>query len=136
MPVHVKYDGKIVEVRFVDRIVGSELLSELKEVLAIEGQEPVAPNRIFDFREADTSEIKFNDIFAIAEKRRGQILKNSVKSAFLTKTNVQYGIARTFQAINDNPQITISIFREDDQILRMRMNRRKVRMFDHVLVAA
>jgi hypothetical protein len=115
MPVIVKYDGRIIETRMIGRIAGPELLSQLREMVVIEEREPVTPDRIIDLRETDTSEIKFNDVFAIAERRRLENLKNPIKSAFVAKTNVQYGIARTFQSLNDNPQISIRVFREESE---------------------
>lgn len=113
MPVSVKYDGQVIELRLVGKVAGSELLSLLREALAIEEREAVTPNRMIDLREADTAEIRFNDVVSIAEVRRKTKLRNHVKSAILAKTNVQYGIARTFQAINDNPQIAVQVFRDE-----------------------
>jgi len=113
MAAIVKYNDQIIEIGLVGQIVGSELVSQLAEVLDIEAREPFSPNRIVDLREADTSELRFNDIFAIAERRRHEKLKNSIRSAFVVNTNVQYGIARTFQTINDNPQIKIRVFRDE-----------------------
>ena len=115
MPVIVKYDGRIIEVQMSGRIAGPELLSQLAEVVAIEEREAVTPDRIFDLSETDTSDIRFNDVFAIAERRRRELLRNPIKSAFVAKTNVQYGIARTFQSLNDNPQIDIRVFREESE---------------------
>ena len=113
MPVHVKYNGRIIEIRLVGTIVASDLLSQLEEIVAVEDREPFAPSRFVDLREADTSEMKFDDVRAVAEGRRHEKLKNPIKSAFLAKNNVQYGLARTFQAINDNPQNSIRIFRDE-----------------------
>jgi hypothetical protein len=52
--------------------------------------------------------------FAVAETRRRATLRNPVKSAIIASDIVRFGFARMFQTLNDNPQIVVAIFGDDE----------------------
>jgi hypothetical protein len=80
----------------------------------IEAESKVSPDRMADISLVDKVELDFGAVEAVAAVRRGTMLKNKVKSAILAPKPVLYGFARMFQTLNDNPQITMELFRDKE----------------------
>ena len=57
-------------------------------------------------------------MFAVAETRRRATLRNPIKSAIIASGIVHFGFARMFQTLNDNPQIVVAIFGDDESALQ------------------
>ncbi|HKQ59178.1 MAG TPA: STAS/SEC14 domain-containing protein [Candidatus Eisenbacteria bacterium] len=76
------------------------------------GRDPV-PARLTDMTGVTTVEIFYPDVKTLADHRRTLQFPNAFRSAIVVRTPVQRGMARMFQTLNDNPQITIEIF--DDE---------------------
>jgi len=115
MPITTRFVGGMLEIHFEGEIEGSHLFEHLREVRDLEERESVAPSRLVDLRDAFTKDVRFGEVNDLAANRRTGRLKNPIKSAFLAVTPLQFGLARTFQTLNDNPQITVRIFRDEAQ---------------------
>ena len=87
---------------------GAELFARMEADL-----EP-SPNRMADLSSVDRMDVDFGAVEALAAVRRIAPLKNKVKSAIIAPKPVLYGFARMFQTLNDNPAITLKIFRDRD----------------------
>ncbi len=87
---------------------GAELFARMEADL-----EP-SPNRMADLSAVDRMDVDFGAVEALAAVRRIAPLKNKVKSAIIAPKPVLYGFARMFQTLNDNPAITLKIFRDRD----------------------
>ncbi len=112
MPVSLKYSGNFIEIRMHGRLVLEELLAASREIAQAEATMPVALHRLTDMSEVTATTIAFADIEAFAAQRRVAPLKNPVRSAVVAGNDVQFGLARMFQALNDNPRISIKVFRD------------------------
>lgn len=55
-------------------------------------------------------DLNYAKIAAVASIRRAAPLKNAVKSAIVAPQPIQYGFARMFQTLNDNPRINLQVF--------------------------
>jgi len=61
--------------------------------------------------------VAYPEVKAHANRRRVIPFPNDFKSAIVVGTPVQQGMARMFQTLNDNAQITIAIFGDDASAL-------------------
>jgi hypothetical protein len=78
----------------------------------IEGaSNPIAP-RITDMTGVIDLKIDYASVQAFATRRRVIRFPNAFKSAIVVGGPAHLGIARMFQTLNDNPQITVEIFTE------------------------
>jgi hypothetical protein len=116
-PVTVELSGGLLEFTITGEIGAVELARYFDVVRGIEAREPVAPNRIADLTGVTSVGITFSEFHELADKRRGETLKNPIKTAIVAGNDLQFGVMRTFQTLNDNPQITIRVFRDRAQAL-------------------
>jgi len=72
---------------------------------------PIALDRITDLTAVQRFEMGFRDIFNFAIRRSAQRFPRVVKSAIIVQEPVQLGIARMYEALNENPQIELRIVR-------------------------
>jgi len=77
----------------------------------------VVRSRISDLRPAVRLDIDFNGVAALAAERVRRSFPNSFKSAIIAPDPARFGFARMFQTLNDNPQITLAIFRDEPEAL-------------------
>jgi len=82
----------------------------------LEATTPVRP-RITDMTGVTELEVRYADVQVFATRRREIKFPNAFKSAIVVSGASQLGIARMFQTLNDNPQITIEIFTEREKAL-------------------
>lgn len=93
--------------------VTSDDLQQLLESLSEdELRLSVTPNRITDLLGASFSDLSSDKLVVAAEIRRDAKLKNKVKSAFIATRPEQYGLARIFMGYNQNPDVSIMIFKD------------------------
>jgi hypothetical protein len=96
-------------------ILDAEDLRRGAELFArMEAEFEPSPNRMADLSSVDRMDVDFGAVEALAAVRRIAPLKNKVKSAIIAPKPVLYGFARMFQTLNDNPDITLKIFRDRD----------------------
>jgi len=101
-----------MEAIFHGKVTGAELRQLLETVQEMEARLEVTPDRISDLSDADLEELRSRDLVAFAERRGAAKLKNKVKSAIIAPGSTQYGLARMFLAHNENPSISIMIFKD------------------------
>jgi hypothetical protein len=93
-------------------VTSDELRRYANELAALETSGELPANRITDISEAEGLDLHFDEIGSFAAQRCVAPLKNIVKSAIFAPTDVQFGMARMFQTLNDNPKIRIKVFRD------------------------
>jgi hypothetical protein len=113
---HHKVDGAL-HIIFSGEVTAVDLRESAKQLRIEEDRLPVCPDRLTDITLVDGRNMNFLTIEELAAQRRTAALKNKVKSAILTQTTLQYGLARMFQTLNDNPMIEIAIFKDRDAAL-------------------
>ena len=115
-------DG-LLRIRLHDTLSPADLDGLAKAVIELEGRLPVIPPRVTEMVEVTEIEVGFREFLVFVGYRRGQVLPNAVRSALVVATNVQLGIARMFQTLNDHPQVTVRIFRDVDSALAWALER-------------
>jgi hypothetical protein len=71
-----------------------------------------SPDRILDISDGNWAQIQSELVRVIAVIREKEPLKNKVKAAIVAPKLEQYGIARMFQTLNQNPALEINIFKD------------------------
>ena len=107
--VHIVYSGTVIQQDIEDPV---SILEEL------EAKTERAPNRLVDLTRVTRLDVGFNDVLTFANRRRAQRFRSPFKIAALTYDPVTTGFAQMYQALNDNPQITIEVFSDRDEALR------------------
>ena len=117
----VAFDSKIAQgiVYLTFRgYVTAEDIRDMVDLLAkIETESKVSPDRIADLSSIEGISLNFSAITDYSANRRKAPLRNKVKAAIMAPHPLQYGFARMFQTLNDNPDINMEIFTDKDSSL-------------------
>lgn len=104
-------DG-VVFSRFLGRVTGADILDHARYLAGLETESEVSPDRLTDLSATDAMDVVFEDIERLAKVRRSAPLRNPIRSAIVAPKDIQYGLARMFQTLNDNPEIILEVFRD------------------------
>jgi hypothetical protein len=113
MPYEISQRGSILHVRFFGILTSEDFVNLLQYFMSIEG----APNRISTLTDITDFDIRFSTMFPIAQQRREQIIPSNIKSAIVASKPLEIGIARMFQTLNTNPNISIQIFPSESEAI-------------------
>lgn len=111
-------EGGVLKIVFSGTLTNADLSRAAAELAEVEAASDVLPPRSIDLRPIDRLEIDFAGVYAVAETRRRATLKNPIKSAIIAADIVHFGFARMFQTLNDNPQVVVAIFGDDESALQ------------------
>src|SRR5690349_21719051 len=114
MSYGMRSEAGVLKIVFSGTLTNADLSAAVQELGDVEAASDVLPPRSIDLRPVDRLEIDFAGVFAVAEARRLKRLKNPIKSAIIASDVVRFGFARMFQTLNDNPQVVIAIFGDDE----------------------
>lgn len=109
MAYQITVQDGVLLVALTGRVTGDDLKLLAEEARNYEGGE-VVPHRITDMTGISEMDLPHRDLFALAEKRRALTFPNRFKSAIIANQPLQFGYARMFQTLNDNPHIDIRVF--------------------------
>ncbi len=109
MPFEITNQGDYLFARFYGVITAADLDRLASEVEVLEDSIPTAMDRIADLTAVERFEVGFPAIYILATRRRARQFSKPIKSAIIVRDPVQFGLARMFQTLNDNPQIEIRI---------------------------
>ena len=109
MPFEIRDEGKFYSARLYGVLDRADLNAVMKEVERLEDA-GLLIDRITDLTALDRIDVGFEEVFAIAQRRAERRVTAPIKSALVANRPVQFGFARMFQMLNDNPRILIRIF--------------------------
>ena len=109
MPFELTTPGPILFARLFGVFTAPELSHLATEAEIAEASHPISLDRITDLTAVERFEVGFREIFFFALRRSAQRFSRVVKSAIVVQEPVQLGIARMYEALNENPQIQIRI---------------------------
>lgn len=113
MPIAIEPNGEFILIKMTGLVSLPDLLSHADELAALEMRLPVTPHRLTLLSSGGVGDVSFADLHLFAAKRRAVQLKNAVKSAIVADDAVQFGFARMYQTLNENPNITVEIFQSE-----------------------
>jgi hypothetical protein len=116
MPFEISDEGNFHSARLFGVLDRADLDAVMQEVERLE-DEGVMRDRLTDLTALDHINVGFEEVFALAVKRGERKVPAPIRSALVANRPVQFGFARMFQMLNDNPRIQIRIFgnREEAQ---------------------
>jgi hypothetical protein len=110
MPAKVYLEEGILRMEFFGHFTTEDLMGALAEVEKIEREVRPTPHRITETGGITTSDNRFLQVLALTQRRKATRFPNAFKSAVVAPRPADVGMARSFQMLNDHPQITIEIF--------------------------
>lgn len=110
MPFDLSNQGTHILLVAYGKVTPQDLKRLADEIDAMEDAAPQSLDRMADLTQITEFDIGFTEMRALAVRRRIRTFERNVKSAILANTELQVGMARMFQSMNDNPQIEIRIF--------------------------
>lgn len=109
MPFEIRDEGGF----YSARLFGVLDRTDLDAVsLAVDQMEDAGlmKDRLTDLTGLDRIDVGFEEVFALAHRRALRPIPVPVRSALVASKPVQFGFARMFQMLNDNPRIQIRVF--------------------------
>jgi hypothetical protein len=111
MPFELTTPGSVLFARVFGVFTATELNHLADEAEIAEASHPVSLDRITDLTAVEQFAVGFREIYYFAIRRSKQRFSRVVKSALVVQEPVQHGIARIYEALNENPQIELRILR-------------------------
>jgi hypothetical protein len=112
MPYEMSMDGAVLRIRLYDTLSAADLRRLASDVLDLEARVDPTPPRVTDFTGLTRFEVGFSEMLTFVERRRDSPPRQPIRSALLVDSDVQFGMARMFQTLNDHPLVTVEIFRD------------------------
>jgi hypothetical protein len=109
MPFEISDEGNFHSARLFGVLDRADLNALIEQVERLEDQGLLA-DRLTDLTALDRIDVGFEEVFALAMKRGERKVLTPIRSALVANRPVQFGFARMFQMLNDNPRIQIRIF--------------------------
>jgi hypothetical protein len=109
MPFEIRDEGGFHSARLFGVLDRDDLDAVTAEVERLEDAGTLQ-DRITDLTGLDRIDVGFEEVFALAHKRALRPIRSPIRSALVACKPVQFGFARMFQMLNDNPLIQIRIF--------------------------
>jgi len=114
----VAFDSKIAQgivyLTFHGYVTAEDIRDMVDLLAKIETEAEVSPDRMADLSAIEGISLNFSAILDYSANRRKALLRNKVKAAIVAPHPLQYGFARMFQTLNDNPDINMEIFADKD----------------------
>ncbi len=116
MPYQITLLDNVLHIVLSGGVEAGDLRRLLLEVAKIEDESEATPHRILDISETTLpGNVSSSDIWSVAKERQGRHFTNQFKSAIVGSHPVQIGLARMFQTLNTNPQISIRVFKDMEE---------------------
>jgi hypothetical protein len=118
MPIALFQKDGIVHLVFEGEVAGKDLEGMAAELEELEATMARTPNRLADLsRLTESADITFNDVLALANRRRTLRRANASRTAIVARHPIAIAFAQMFQALNDHPLVTIELFSDQDTAL-------------------
>lgn len=113
MAYDIQFLDGLVRTTLYGQLTAHDLMEIAKVAAEIETRMEVSPDRLTNMSRVTGVSLDFAAMEAFAAKRRDAPLKNRVKSAIIAPQALQFGFARMYQTLNENPNIELAVFRDE-----------------------
>ena len=125
MPFKLTTPGAILFARIYGVFTAPELNHLADEAEIAEASHSISLDRITDLTAVERFEVGFREIYYFAIRRSVQRFSRIVKSAIVVRDPVQYGMARIYEELNENPQIDVRVLRSAREATEWFMERQE-----------
>ena len=108
-----EYKEDIVFVTFPETLSDNDFRLMNEEIESVEDEYSKVPNFIVSLTNVKKFNGNFYSVQELAKQRAAKTFPNNILEAILVNNDFQMGFARMYQTVNDNPQLTIKIFRDE-----------------------
>ena len=110
-----KYENKdgILFVTLPETLSDNDFRLINQEIEIIEAEYSIIPNFIVNLKNVKTFNGDYTSVQKLAKQRTERTFPNNILEAILVANDFQMGFARMYQTVNDNPQLTIKIFKDE-----------------------
>jgi NAD(P)H-flavin reductase len=112
MPLIFNLREGLMETKLHGAVTAEDLLRLDQLAREADSRLEASPNRILDISDATWGLVNSELVRSMAAIREREPMKNHVKAAIVAPKPEQYGIARMFQALDENPALEIQIFKD------------------------
>jgi hypothetical protein len=113
-----EYRDGILFVTFPEILSDNDFNLFNEEIEIIEREYSVVPNFIVNLNNVNTFNGDYNSVQKLANQRARKTYPNNILEAILVSSDFQMGFARMYQTVNDNPQLTIRIFKDEAKAIK------------------
>jgi hypothetical protein len=117
MSYEITTPGDYLLVRLFGTVVAGDLHRFGTEIDRIEDANPRELDRIVDFTGVTEFAVGFEIVNGLARQRRERKFRTPVKLALVVVRPSEFGFARMYQTLNDNPQMTIRILASREEAI-------------------
>ena len=118
MPYEIEEHPNYLLLRLLPVLTKADLDRASADLAKLEAKFPAPRNRITDLTSLETIDVGFPDIEMVAKRRREVKLPKQIRSVLVASRPIQFGFARMFQTLNDNPNIDLRIMKTLDEAVR------------------
>jgi hypothetical protein len=108
-----EYKNNILFLIFPETLSDDDFRLMNEELEIIEKQYSIVPNFIVNLKNVETFNGDYHSIQKLASQREEIKFPNNILEAILVSNDFQLGFARMYQTFNNNPQVTIKIFKDE-----------------------
>jgi hypothetical protein len=109
MPFEITIQCDIIFFRLYGVVTAADLDQIASDVEVMEDSLPIAMDRITDITSVERFDVGFPAVNILASRLRDRQFPRTIKSAIIVAEAVQFGLARMYQTLNENPQMEIRI---------------------------
>ena len=111
MPHEIQATDRFIRVIFTGHFTEADRLELGSELPRVEATYKIFPDRMLDFTAVEKNDFEFPAIERRAAAARARVYPNPFKLALVAPKPLDYGCARMYQILNDNPQVDLKIFK-------------------------
>jgi hypothetical protein len=112
-----EYKDGILFVTFPEIVSDNDFHLVSMEFEIIEKEYSVVPNFIVSLKNVNTFNGDYHSVQNLAKQRAQKSFPNNILEAILVTNDFQMGFARMYQTVNDNPHLTIKIFKDEPKAI-------------------
>jgi len=114
-----RYENKdgILFVTFPETLSDNDFRVMNEEIAVVEKEYSLVPHFIVKLNAVKIFHGDYHSVQMLAKQRANITYPNTLLEAFVVTNDFQMGFARMYQTVNDNPQVTIKIFKDELQAI-------------------
>ena len=111
----IEKNADFIKVTYWGTLTNTDIQGVVSDAIMMNGKILDSTNRIEDMRKLDSINLGFNELSNLTHSIQTIQLPRIVKTAILTGSPLQFGIARMFQSILHHPKMKIEVFSNEEE---------------------